>query len=263
MKHGKVALEVRDGVGVVTLDDPGTLNAWDMKLLEDFTEAVDQLEDRSSGIRCALLTGAGRAFSSGANLKGFGTSAKGSKSGADSVLATHINPLFLRLRELRVPLVTAVNGVAAGIGMSFALAGDLVLMARSAYFLQAFARIGLVPDGGSSYVLPRLIGTRRALELAMLADRLPAETALEWGLVNRVVDDAKLMDEALNVAERLAKGPASLGLIRRMFWDSLENDHAGQLALEAKLQGQAGRTKDAKEGVAAFLEKRDPVFRGE
>ena len=171
--------------------------------------------------------------------------------------------MFLRMRELPIPMVSAVNGVAAGVGMSFALSADLVVMAKSAYFLQAFARIGLVPDGGSTYVLPRLIGVRRALELSMLAERLPSETALEWGLVTKVVEDNRLMEEAIELATRLANGPMSLGLIRQMYWQSLENDYAGQLSVEARLQTQAGLSKDYEEGVSAFREKRQAVFTGE
>ena len=166
------------------------------------------------------------------------------------------------MRELSVPLVAAVNGVAAGVGMSFALSSDLVVMAKSAYFLQAFARIGLVPDGGSTYLLPRLIGVKRALELSLLADKLPAETALNWGLVNRVVEDNRLLDEAMTLATRLAHGPLSLGLIRRMYWQSLENDYPAQLALESQYQSEAGISNDFEEGVSAFREKRKAVFTG-
>ena len=147
--------------------------------------------------------------------------------------------------------------------MSFAIMGDLVVAARSAYFLQAFAKIGLVPDGGASYYLPRIIGWRRAMELSMLAERLPAEQALDWGLINRVVDDENMMTEALALAERLANGPRSLGLIRQAYWDSLDNSFSDQLQLEARLQNQAGRTSDHREGVKAFLEKRDAQFQGQ
>ena len=266
MKHGKVTLDVEEGLGILTLDDPGTLNAWGLQMREDFAEAVERIENRAAGIRAVVLTGAGRAFSSGANLNDPDAPPRDREAEArgeqPSSLQSYFNPMFLRLRELPIPWVSAVNGVAAGVGMSFALSADLVVMARSAYFLQAFARIGLVPDGGSTYVLPRLIGLRRSLELSLLADRLPAEDALEWGLVTRVVEDNRVMDEALELARRLASGPMSLGLIRRLYWKSLENDYPTQLGLEAELQSQAGVSKDHEEGVAAFREKRAAVFRG-
>ncbi|MCY4501625.1 MAG: enoyl-CoA hydratase-related protein, partial [Alphaproteobacteria bacterium] len=161
-----------------------------------------------------------------------------------------------------VPVVSAVNGVAAGIGMSFALSADIRIAARSGYFLQAFARIGLVPDGGATWILPRLVGMARAMELSMLAERLPAETALEWGMVNRVVDDEALMDEAMAMARRLAGGPASLGMIRQLYWQSLENGYSTQLKAEADTQTAAGQTQDYEEGVAAFREKRPAAFSG-
>ncbi len=267
MKHGKVTLDVNDSVGVLTLNDPSSLNAWGLKLREDFADAMAFLEDKSNAVRCVVITGAGRAFSSGANLNDPDAPPRDRKAEAEgaeqSSLETYYNPMFLRMRELPIPIVSAVNGVAAGVGMSFALSADLVVMAKSAYFLQAFARIGLVPDGGSTYVLPRLIGVRRALELSMLAERLPAETALEWGLVTKVVEDNRLMDEAIELAGRLANGPMSLGLIRQMYWQSLESDYASQLATEAKMQTQAGLSQDYEEGVSAFREKRQAQFTGQ
>ncbi|MGH7838703.1 MAG: enoyl-CoA hydratase-related protein, partial [Candidatus Binataceae bacterium] len=181
-----------------------------------------------------------------------------------TLLETLFHPFLRRLRELPLPIVTAVNGAAAGVGMSFALMGDLVLCARSAYFLQAFRRIGLVPDGGSTWLLPRLIGKARAIELSLLGEKLPAERALEWGLVNRVFDDAELMAQAGELARDLANGPTlALGLIRRLYWHSADNSYEEQLNLEAQSQRIAGRSGDCKEGVRAFLEKRPANFRGE
>jgi 2-(1,2-epoxy-1,2-dihydrophenyl)acetyl-CoA isomerase len=176
------------------------------------------------------------------------------------VLERVFHPLFRRLRDLPAPIVTAVNGAAVGIGMSLALMGDLTVAARSSYFLLSFTRIGLVPDGGATFLLPRLIGLARARELALLAEKLPAERAHAWGLINRVVDDAQLMEEALSLARRLADGPASLPHTRRLFWD--EKGYEAQLAREAAAQEQAGRTDDFAEGLAAFLEKREPKFTG-
>jgi 2-(1,2-epoxy-1,2-dihydrophenyl)acetyl-CoA isomerase len=163
-----------------------------------------------------------------------------------------------------MPFITAVNGAAAGVGMSFALMGDLVLCARSAYFLQAFRRIGLVPDGGSTWILPRLVGKARAMELSLMGEKLPAEKALEWGLIYRVVDDAALMDDARKLARDLASGPTvALGLIRKLYWESDRNSYEEQLNLERQMQRRAGGSADFQEGVRAFLEKRPAKFRGE
>jgi 2-(1,2-epoxy-1,2-dihydrophenyl)acetyl-CoA isomerase len=155
-----------------------------------------------------------------------------------------------------------VNGAAAGIGMSIALMGDLIVAAKSAYFLQAFVRIGLVPDGGSTWMLPRLIGLARARELSLLAEKLPADKALEWGLINRVFDDGQMMEEAMKLAQRLADGPASIQFIRRLFWDSPHNTFEQQIDLERQSQQRAGRTEDFMEGVGAFLQKRPSKFKG-
>jgi 2-(1,2-epoxy-1,2-dihydrophenyl)acetyl-CoA isomerase len=161
-------------------------------------------------------------------------------------------------------MLTAINGAAAGAGMSLSLMGDLKLASRSAYFLQAFRRIGLVPDAGSTWMLPRLVGTARAMELSLLGEKLPAEKALEWGLINRVYDDAELMGEAKKMAKELANGPTkALALIRGLYWDSPENTFEEQLDLEFRTQRVAGATADFKEGVTAFLEKRPAKFRGE
>jgi 2-(1,2-epoxy-1,2-dihydrophenyl)acetyl-CoA isomerase len=264
MRNGRILLERREGVMVMTLNHPASLNAFGFKLKQDFTDALDEIERGDA--RCLVITGAGRAFSSGANLNDPDRPPRDreaeARGEAKSELVTWYNPMFLRLRALDIPIVAAVNGLAAGVGMSLAMACDLKVAGRSAYFLQAFARIGLAPDGGASYTLPRLIGLARAMELALLAEKLPAETALEWGLINRVVDDAALMDSAMELAQRLAKGPRALGIIRRMFWDSLDHDYPTQLAHEAKLQTQAGISEDYQEGVAAFREKRTAKFKG-
>src|ERR1700734_3701595 len=206
MKHGRILLETTGDVAVMTLNDPSVLNAFGQKLREDMTVALDRVEAGSA--RCLVITGAGRAFCSGANLndpdrppRDRAAEARGE---VKSDLEAWYNPMFMRLRALSIPIVTAINGMAAGAGMSLALSGDIRIAARSASFLQAFARIGLVPDCGSSWLLPRLIGMARAMELSLLAERLPAETALQWGLINRVVDDAALMTETIQLATALA-----------------------------------------------------------
>ena len=265
MKHGRILLETAGPVSVMTLNDPGVLNAFGQKLREDMQAALDRVE--ASAARCLVITGAGRAFCSGANLndpdrvpRDRAAEARGEIQGD---LEAWYNPMFLRLRALPIPVVTAINGIAAGAGMSLALSGDIKIAARSASFLQAFARIGLVPDCGSSWILPRLIGVARAMELSLLAERLPAETALNWGMINRLEDDAELMPKAMALAESLANGPRSLGLIRRLYWEGLDNRYSDQLDLEAKLQNQAGVTLDYQEGVTAFREKRAARFTGQ
>jgi 2-(1,2-epoxy-1,2-dihydrophenyl)acetyl-CoA isomerase len=265
MKHGKVTLETTGNVAVMTLNDPSVLNAFGLKLREDMTVAMDEVE--ASKARCLVITGAGRAFCSGANLndpdrppRDRAAEARGE---VKSDLETWYNPMFLRLRALSIPIVTAINGMAAGAGMSLALTGDIRIAASSASFLQAFARIGLVPDCGSSWLLPRLIGMARAMELSLLAERLPAETALSWGLINRIEPDDALMPKAMDLAHALAAGPHSLGLIRQMYWQGLENSYSEQLDLEAKLQSRAGMSSDFEEGVAAFREKRPARFTGQ
>jgi 2-(1,2-epoxy-1,2-dihydrophenyl)acetyl-CoA isomerase len=262
--NGRVLLETRDDVAVMTLNDPSVLNAFGFKLRQDMTWALNQVE--ASNARCLMITGAGRAFCSGANLNDPDRPprdrAAEARGDAKSDLESWYNPTFVRLRDLAMPVVTAINGIAAGAGMSLALMGDIRIAGKSASFLQAFARIGLVPDCGSSYVLPRMIGMARAMELSLLAERLPAETALTWGLINRVADDRDLPAAAMELASRLAEGPASLRMIRKMYWASLENSYEQQLGLEAKLQMQAGLTEDYTEGVTAFREKRRTRFSG-
>jgi len=258
----RVYVSGRDAVATITLNHPEVINAISPRMARGFLEALAYVNDRANGFRVAILTGEGRGFSSGANL------AEPPESGevpdAGLYLDKYYHPLLFAMRDLRMPLVTAVNGAAAGIGMSFALMGDIVLASRSAFFQQAFARIGLVPDGGSTWILPRLIGLARARELSLLAERLPAETALAWGLINRVYDDAALADEALALATRLAEGPTlALTATRRLFWASPGNGFEAQLAMEKEEQSRAGKTQDFREGIVAFLKKRPPQFRGQ
>jgi 2-(1,2-epoxy-1,2-dihydrophenyl)acetyl-CoA isomerase len=262
----RIRLVLDDGVATLTLNHPEVLNALSPPMIGGLTAALDVVEDPDRGVRCVLLTGEGRAFCTGANLQGRGgaqgaTVPRSRRAGA--ALETLYHPLLRRLRDLACPIVAAVNGPAAGAGMSLALMADLVLAAESAYFLQAFRRIGLVPDCGASWLLPRLVGRARAIELSLLGEKLPARTALEWGLVNRVVDDAGLMAAAGAVARNLADGPTvALGLIRRLYWESPVNGFEDQLDLECRLQRVAGATDDFAEGVTAFLEKRPARFAG-
>jgi len=267
MGNGKVDLEFVDGVAIVALNDPTVMNAVGLDLRSDLSAALDAVENPSNGARCLLLTGRGRAFCSGANLADPKRPPRNREAELRGEVKTDLeiwyNPTMLRLRDLEIPFVSAVNGAAAGVGMSLALSADLVVAARSAYFLQAFTRIGLVPDGGSTWLLPRLCGVARAMELSLLAERLPAETALAWGMINRVVDDAALMDEAMGLARRLATGPTrAYRMIRKAYWASLTNGYETQLQLEADMQKLAGATRDHEEGVTAFREKREARFEG-
>ena len=249
-----VELTADGKVAILTLNRPDSVNALSAAMMADLNAALDAVG--SGAFRALVLTGSGRGFCSGANMKEL----PGHRTeGAGQVLERVFHPVFRRLRDLDMPIVTAVNGPAVGIGMSLALMGDLILAARSAYFLLSFSRIGLVPDGGLTFLLPRLIGLARAREMALLAEKLPAEKALEWGLVNRVVEDARLMEDALALARRLADGPAALPLARKLFQD--RENHEAQLAREAEAQQRAGMTEDFAEGLAAFQEKREPGFR--
>ena len=258
----RVHLTARGKVAVLTMNHPEVLNAISPRMADGMMKAIEFAGDTSNGFRAAVITGEGRGFSSGANL----AEASGQPDGprdAGKHLEQHYHPLLRRIRDLELPILTAVNGVAAGVGMSIALMGDLVLAARSAYLLQAFTRIGLVPDGGSTWLLPRLIGLARARELSLLAEKLPAERALEWGLINRVCDDAALLDETVGLAERLAEGPTiALGATRSLYWSSPQNTYEEQLDLERRQQQRAGSTEDFVEGVSAFLQKRPARFSG-
>jgi 2-(1,2-epoxy-1,2-dihydrophenyl)acetyl-CoA isomerase len=262
MEFDRAKLDIQGSVGIVTLNHPEVMNAVSPEMLGGLMKAFDEVENPKRGVRCLVMTGEGRGFCAGANLQRPAGDSSGS-SDAGLVLETLYHPFLRRIRNLQIPFVTAVNGAAAGVGMSFALMGDLVLCARSAYFLQAFRRIGLVPDGGSTWILPRLIGKVRAMELSLLGEKLPAETALQWGLVNRVYDDGELIDKAKTLATDLANGPTkALSLIRRLYWESLDNSYEEQLNLERQSQRIAGSSEDFREGVRAFLEKRPAKFKG-
>ena len=256
-----VLVSLDAGVMRITLNRPEKLNAFNPALHQGLAAAMANAET-GNAVRCVLITGAGRGFCAGADL-----TQRDMKSGAPIDLGAGLeawyNPLVKRMRALPKPIVCAVNGVAAGAGANFALACDLVLAARSASFIQAFVKIGLVPDCGGSYFLPRLAGTQRAMALAMTGDRLSAEDAERWGLIWKCVDDDQLKDEAEKLCAALAAGPtASLGHIKKAIYASANNTLAAQLDLERDLQREIGKGGDYREGVAAFLEKRKPAFKG-
>lgn len=260
----KVRTEVRDRIGIITLNDPATLNAAGLDLMAELHAAFEGFV-ADPGVRAIVITGGGRGFCSGANLSGggaAGAAAAADPNGPNQALLKVYNPFVSAVRKSPKPLVAAVNGVAAGVGASLALVCDLCVAAESAYFLQAFRRIGLVPDGGATYMLPRLIGKARAMELTLLGEKLPAKTALEWGMINRCVPDAELMPAAMELAKALADGPASLGYTRNLIWASLDAGWHEQVEGEAYAQGNAGRTEDAREGIMAFVQKRPAAFKG-
>lgn len=263
MAYERLKLDIKDNIALLTLNHPEALNAVSMTMLRELGEVIDEIADPAHGARCLVMTGAGRGFCAGANLTDSSVDRSTGRRDAGEALEKFYHPFLMKLRAIKMPFITAVNGPAAGVGMSFALMGDIVLAARSAYFLQAFKRIGLIPDGGSTFLLPRLVGLRRAMELAMLAEKLPAERALEWGLINRVYADPDLMPEAMTLARDLASGPTvALSLIRKAFWQSPENSYEAQLHVERILQREAGLTEDFVEGVTAFVQKRPAKFKG-
>jgi len=245
-------LTAHDAVAVLAFNQPEVMNAVSPGMIAGAMAALDSIESEKH-FRALILTGTGKAFSAGANLSEAGD------LDAGAMLERVYHPFLARLRGLSMPIVTAVNGPAVGIGMSIALHGDLILAAADAYFLQGFVRIGLVPDGGSSFLLPRLVGLARARELALLAEALPAQKALDWGLINAVVPDDRLMHDALALAQRLAQGPASLALTRKLFW---AGDYEAQWQREQEAQQSAAQTDDFREGLAAFAQKRPPHFTG-
>ena len=256
-----VLVSLEAGVLRLTLNRPEKLNAFNPAVHKALADAMTRAETEEA-VRCLLITGAGRGFCAGQDLTERDMKAAVIDLGGG--LETWYNPLVKRMRALPKPIVCAVNGVAAGAGANFALACDIVLAARSASFIQAFVKIGLVPDCGGTYFLPRLAGTQRAMALAMTGDRLSAEDAERFGIIWKMVDDDKLMAEAAKLSEHLAAGPTrSLGLIKKAMYSSANNDLATQLDLERNLQREVGKGADYREGVAAFLEKRKPSFTGQ
>jgi 2-(1,2-epoxy-1,2-dihydrophenyl)acetyl-CoA isomerase len=225
-------------------------------------EALEEARDEAA-VRSVLLTGSGRGFCAGQDLSERNLSADAAPIDLSVSLGSNYNPLVRRLRALPKPVVCAVNGVAAGAGANIALACDIVLAARSASFVQSFSKLGLVPDSGGTYFLPRLVGSARAIGLALLADRLSAEEAERWGLIWRAVDDARLMEEAATIARALAAGPTKgYGLIKKALHASAGNSLDAQLDLERDLQREAGFSEDYREGVGAFMQKRTPQYKG-
>jgi 2-(1,2-epoxy-1,2-dihydrophenyl)acetyl-CoA isomerase len=257
-----VLVSVEAGVETITLNRPEKLNALNPQMHEQLRAALERAA-LDPQIRAVLLTGSGRGFCTGQDLSERDVSPGAPPIDLSVSLGAHYNPLIRRMRELPKPIVCAVNGVAAGAGANVALACDLVIAARSASFVQAFSRLGLVPDAGGSYFLPRLVGTARAMGLALLAEKLTAEEAAQWGLIWKVVDDDALARETQKLAAALAAGPTKgYGLLKRALYESAGNSLDAQLDLERNLQREAGLSEDYREGVTAFKEKRAPRFKG-
>ncbi len=260
-EYETILTERKGDVLVITLNRPERLNAASIPLADELGAAFYDLGDA----RAVLLTGAGKGFCSGADLAARGdSSAIQQKGGSHRALQNHYNPLVSQIMRAPVPVVTAVNGAAAGVGCSLALAGDFVLAGKSAYFLQAFVNIGLVPDGGSTWLLARAIGRARATRMMMLGEKIGAEQAEDWGLIYKAVDDAVLMDEALALATRLSEGPTvSYRTMKANIATALDGTLPQVLLAEAEGQRVAGASQDAMEGGMAFLQKRKAEFKGQ
>ncbi|SDT19455.1 2-(1,2-epoxy-1,2-dihydrophenyl)acetyl-CoA isomerase PaaG [Pseudomonas oryzae] len=262
MSFEHILFTIEQGVATLTLNRPAQLNSFNAQMHKEVREALKQLR-QSPEARCLLITGNGRGFCAGQDLSDRNVAPGAAMPDLGESIEKNYNPLIRTLRDLPMPVVCAVNGVAAGAGANIALACDITLAARSASFIQAFCKIGLVPDSGGTWTLPRAIGMARAKALALLGDKLSAEQAEQWGMIWRCVDDESLQDEALKLARHLAAQPTyGLALIKRALNASASNSFDEQLDLERDLQRLAGRSEDYREGVAAFMEKRTPEFKG-
>jgi 2-(1,2-epoxy-1,2-dihydrophenyl)acetyl-CoA isomerase len=260
--HETIDLTTEGPAARILLNRPEALNAWNEQFGLDLLDGVRQVAHDDS-LRALMITGAGRGFSSGADLKEQRGGTDGGVPDLSARLREVYHPIITGLREMPKPVVAAVNGPAVGIGCSLALAADLIVAAESAYFLLAFVNVGLVPDGGSTAFLPARIGYARAAEMAMLGERVPAAQALDWGLVNRVVPDDRLEEEAAELLDKLATGPTlSYAGSKRLLNRRMYADLAGQLEAEAEAQRNQGHSRDFIEGVMAFVEKRPAKFTG-
>ena len=263
MAFNTIEFKVEAGVATLTLNRPDTLNSFNTEMHEEVRTAMKQVQEDPS-IRCLLLTATGRGFCAGQDLGDRAVSTEGGVPDLGESVEKNYNPLIKSIMGLPKPVVCAVNGVAAGAGASIALACDIVLAARSANFIQIFCKIGLVPDSGGTWNLPRAVGLPRAKGLALLGDKLPAEQAESWGLIWRCVDDEELQLEARKLALHLATQPTrGLGMIKKLLHESSNNTLPEQLELEKNAMRELGQSHDYREGVAAFMERRPAEFKGE
>ena len=262
MSFNTIEFDINEGVATLTLNRPKALNSFTSEMHGEIRQVMQQVIDDAS-IRCLLITGAGRGFCAGQDLGDRAVTTDGGAPDLGESVEKNYNPLIRSIMSLPKPVICAVNGVAAGAGSSLALACDIVLAARSASFIQVFCKIGLVPDSGGSWNLPRAVGLARAKGLALLGDRLPAETAEQWGLIWKCIDDDALQGEAQKMARYFATQPTrALGRIKKLLLESSDNTLFEQLNLEQQAMQELGQSEDYREGVAAFMEKRPPVFKG-
>ncbi|MGF1684915.1 2-(1,2-epoxy-1,2-dihydrophenyl)acetyl-CoA isomerase PaaG [Photobacterium minamisatsumaniensis] len=257
-----VLYSVEAGVGLITLNRPKQLNSFNPEMHKTLMKCLKDA-NKNDAVRSIVITGAGRAFCAGQDLNDRNISAEQAMPDLGESIERFYNPLIKMITELNKPVIAAVNGVAAGAGANLALACDMVIASKSASFIQAFCKLGLVPDSGGTWTLPRLIGPARAKALMLLGDKLPAQQAQEWGMIWQCVDDNELMAVAMGLGQHFATQPTTgLGYIKRAINSSSNNTLSEQLDLERDLQRLAGRTADYREGVSAFFEKRQPVFEG-
>lgn len=263
MTQPSILLEIDQGVALLTLNRPDSLNSFNSEMHAEIRAAISQVR-KSSEVRALVITGSGRGFCAGQDLSDRNVAPGAEVPDLGESIEKRYNPLLRSIRELPMPVICAVNGVAAGAGANIALACDITLAAKSASFIQAFCKIGLIPDSGGTWSLPHLVGMARAKGMALLGDKIKAEQAESWGLIWRCVDDEQLMEEAMQLARHLATQPTKgLALIKRALHASTNNTFDQQLDLERDLQRLAGRTDDYREGVGAFMEKRTPNFKGQ
>lgn len=255
MRYETIQFDIRDGVATLALNRPEVMNALNSRMRAEITQALTALP---GGVRCVVMTGSGKAFCSGQDLADAGEGVD-----LEATLRDEYEPMLRAVRDCPVPVIAAVNGVAAGAGANLALVADVVIAAESASLIQAFTRIGLIPDAGGTWAIPRAVGAARAMGMMLFADAIPARQAADWGLIWEVLPDAGFAEGVAARARHLAAGPTgAYRAIRKAVAESFDNDLDDQLKLEARLQGEAGRSADFREGVAAFLEKRAPRFTG-
>jgi 2-(1,2-epoxy-1,2-dihydrophenyl)acetyl-CoA isomerase len=261
MSYETITVDVTNTIATITLNRPERLNACSLEMADEMNDA---LVTDVKGARALIITGAGKGFCSGADLQSGNARTGPGGEGSYIALTRHYNPLMMALARLNMPIITAVNGPAAGVGCSIGLCGDFVIAGKSGYFLQAFVNIGLVPDGGASWMLPRMIGKARATEMMMLGEKIYGDKAVEWGMIHKCVEDDVLMNEARALATRLANGPTlAFAVMRKNILTAMENSFSEQLLAEAEGQRIAGDSEDAREGAIAFIQKRKAEFKGQ
>ncbi|HCJ6425934.1 TPA: 2-(1,2-epoxy-1,2-dihydrophenyl)acetyl-CoA isomerase [Acinetobacter baumannii] len=262
MDYQNIIAEEKNGVGYLTFNRPKALNSFNVDMHREVAEVLNQWT-KNPDVRCVVISGEGRGFCAGQDLGDRVVDPNAEAPDLGYSIETYYNPLIKTIVNMPKPVICAVNGVAAGAGANIALACDLVIAAKSANFVQAFCRLGLVPDSAGTWFLPRAVGHARAMGLTLLGDKLPAETAKEWGMIWDVVEDAELKTKVTEIAERLAKQPTfGLSLIKKAIHQSSNNTFEEQMLLERDLQRIAGRSEDYREGVQAFMNKREPNFKG-